>query len=118
MAVTSAYADMVAELFAPLGETRWKRMFGGAGVYANDLMFALIADDVLYLKADEENAARFDAEGLEAFSYEMKDGKRGVMAYRRAPDDVFDDPDAAQEWGRLGYDAALRAAAKKKRKKR
>ena len=28
-------------------------MFGGVGLYAGDLFFALIAGDVLYLKADE-----------------------------------------------------------------
>ena len=51
------------ELFAPLGSIRTRAMFGGWGFYCDDLFFAIIADETLYLKADAETAARFEAAG-------------------------------------------------------
>jgi len=112
MAVSDDFAEFVKELFAPLGAIRTRRMFGGVGVYCDERMFALIADDELYLKTDDETLALFEAEGLQPFVFETKDGEKGVMRYRRAPESVFDDPDEAAAWGRLGVEAALRAAAK------
>ena len=85
-------------------------MFGGAGIYADGTMFALVADGVIYLKADEQNAPAFEREELEPFTYATKDGKRGVMSYRRMPDRLYDDPDELATWAR----AALAAARPKR----
>lgn len=115
MAVSDDFRDLVIELFQPLGFVRTKRMFGGMGLYCDDLFFAILDDDQLYLKTDDENRAAFEEKGLEAFRIEMK-GKVGTMPYYEAPEEIFEDPDAAMEWGRLALGAALRAAAKKKPK--
>ena len=118
MAVSTEFAELVREMFAPLGDVRTRRMFGGMGVYCDERMFALIDDDQLFLKVDDETRTRFEAAGLQPFRPEMKSEPRGVMPYSEAPEEMFDDPDAALEWGRLAFDAALRAAAKKKPKSR
>jgi len=67
-------------------------MFGGAGIYADGTMFALVADGVIYLKADELSTPAFERENLPPFTYETKDGRRGVMSYRRMPERLYDDP--------------------------
>jgi DNA transformation protein len=85
-------------------------MFGGAGVFCDGLMFALIADDMLYLKSDAGSQAAFEAEGLAPFSYATRSGRNTIMSYRRAPERVLDDPDEMLAWGRLGLAAARRAA--------
>ena len=72
------------ELLAPLGSVRVRRMFGGHGVYLDGLFMAIIADDELYLKADDITRAAFDAESCAPFVY-SKDGKDMTMNYRRAP---------------------------------
>ena len=54
----------IVELFSAFGPVTVRRMFGGAGIYADDTMFALIADGVIYLKAGDSNAAMFEREGL------------------------------------------------------
>lgn len=113
MAVSSDYADYIKELMAPLGPVTVRRMFGGAGVFADGLMFALIAGDTLYFKADDESRGRFEAEGLAPFTYEAKNGKRAVMSYWQAPDRLFDDPDAFASWAREALSVALRADAAK-----
>jgi DNA transformation protein len=91
-------------------------MFGGAGIYAGDTMFALVADGVIYLKAGEGNAAAFDREGLEPFTYTTGKGKCGVMSYRRMPDRLYDDPDELAVWARAALDAARQPKARTERR--
>lgn len=102
------------ELLAPLGRPRAKRMFGGHGLYVDELFIALIAFDRLYLKADALTRARFEAAGCTPFAYPGKDGAVTVMSYYTAPDDAMDSPAYMQPWARLAFEAALRAKAAKK----
>jgi len=104
------------ELFADLGSIRTKRMFSGTGVYANDLFFALIVGEVLYIKADDETEAAFHDAGCARFTYDSARGVRTIR-YFRLPDAALDDPDEALHWGRLGVAAAARAKAGSGRKK-
>ncbi len=71
-------------------------------------MFGLVADDTLYLKADTDSAAHFEAKGLDRFGYE-KHGKMIRLSFYLAPEEIFDDADVALLWGRRACDAALRA---------
>jgi len=113
----SGLVDSLPDLFHGLGSIRTKRMFGGHGVYADDLFFAIVDDDVLYLKADEMSAPHFTERGLRRFEFVM-DGKVMTMAYFQAPEEVLEDPDEALLWGRLALDAALRARQAKGKKKK
>lgn len=96
------------DLFAPFGEVRVRKMFGGYGVFRDGIMFALVADDALYLKADGENAHHFEARGLGKFGYE-KGEKRIEMSYYLAPDEILDDPREASLWAQRSFAAALRS---------
>ena len=118
MAVTAEYLTFVTELFETLGEIRTKRMFGGAGVYCDDLFFAVVDDEQIFLKVDTDTKETFEAAGLAPFTFEKKDGEVAVMNYYAAPEDIYDDPGAAREWAGLALGAARRAAAKKSSKKR
>ena len=102
------------ELFAGFGPVTVRRLFGGAGVYSGDTMFALVHDGVVYLKVDDTNGPVFEREGLPSFTYKTKTGRRGVMSYRRMPDRLYDDPDELAVWAR----AALAAAARRERRPR
>ncbi|GAB2179789.1 TfoX/Sxy family protein [Denitratisoma sp. agr-D3] len=105
------------ELFAPLGSLRTKAMFGGWGFYCDELFFALIADEVLYLKADdEESQARFKAAGSAPFRYTYADGRTVTMGYWSAPEEAMDSPNAMLPWARAALACALRAGAKTRRK--
>jgi DNA transformation protein len=92
-------------------------MFGGYGIYHDSVMFGLVADDVLYLKADETSSASFMQRGLSAFEYE-KAGKSIRMSYYGAPEETFDAPERATQWATLAFDAALRAKKSKVKTKR
>jgi iron-sulfur cluster assembly protein len=93
-----------------------RRMFGGAGVFRDGLMFALIINEVLYLKADEATEGDFKAEGLSPFTYETKRDTRTVMSYWRAPERCLDDPDDMTEWCRKAYAVALKTVKPKKKR--
>lgn len=112
------FAEHLRELFAPLASIEIKRMFGGAGIYAEGIMFGLLFDDVLYLKADDETRPLFEAENLEAFSYVAKGNKRVSMGYFRAPDEAMESPQLMLPWARNALGAALRNAKKKPAKKK
>lgn len=107
MAVSQDFMDFACELFSGLGPTRARRMFGGAGVYAHDVMFALIAEDVIYIKAGGALAADLAAEGCEPFIFTPKSGEPAEMGYRRLPEAALDEPELACDWGRRALDLAL-----------
>jgi DNA transformation protein len=118
VAVSPDLKNQLSDLFAELGPVRVRRMFGGAGVYAGDLMFAIAMEDGIFIKSGAETRAEFDAAGCEPFSYDTRAGRRVVTSYRRLPDAALDDPGEAARWGRLGLQAALAAAAGGARKAR
>jgi DNA transformation protein len=114
-------ADRIVELFAAFGPVVPRRMFSGFGVFADGTMFALVARDTLYLKADQQTAAAFEAEGQGPFTYAAKGakgGKRSIMSYWRAPDRLYDDPDELAAWARDALAVAHRAARPKTKRKR
>ncbi len=112
MAASTQHLQHLQELLAGAGPVTVRRMFGGAGLYADGIMFALIAGDILYLKADTENGPRFRDEGMTPFTYTGR-GKAVVMSYWRAPERLYDDPDEMVDWARAAMAAARRAHAKK-----
>jgi DNA transformation protein len=109
----------VQEAMEPLGRVTMRKMMGGATLYLDGTVFAILVDEGLWLKSDAEADSIWDSEGCEKFSVTFKDGKVDVMNYRRAPLDVYDDPDAMRRWAALAVEAGARGAAKRRpRKKR
>jgi DNA transformation protein len=113
LAGESLYA-WVEEALEPLGRVTMRKMMGGATLYLDGTIFAILIDDELWLKSDADADAIWDAEGCERFSVTFKDGTVDTMNYRRAPLDVYDDPDALRSWAVLAVEAGLRAAARKR----
>ncbi len=110
----SEFVNYLHEVFIDFGAISSRKMFGGHGIYHQQLMFGLVADDELYLKVDKQSIDAFTSAGLEAFEYE-KNGKAFKMSYHRAPESIFDNPEQARYWANLAFDAALRAASKKRK---
>lgn len=105
------------DLFAPFGKILVRRMFGGEGLYRDNVMFGIVFDERIYLKTDEEGRQAFIAEGCAPFVYPMKEGDIISHNYYALPDRLYDDPDELAEWARAAFAAAKNTpAAKKKRK--
>jgi DNA transformation protein len=113
----SGFHAFVEELFAGFGPVRIKRMFGGAGVYAGEVMFGLIDDDTIYLKTDEALRAELQAEGSVGWVYSRAPGKWEETSYWRLPEAALDDPDEAVAWARKALAAAAAKAAEKRPKR-
>lgn len=112
------FQALLEELFAPTGGVGFRRMFGGAGVFRDGLMFALVLDDVLYLKADERSRPQFEADGCEPFRYQAR-GRTVTTSYWRLPERLFDDPEGFAAWADTAFKVAERSqiAQGKKRKR-
>ena len=67
MANSEAFVRKVVEQLSAHDEVAAKPMFGGHGLFLSGKMFALIAKDVLYFKADEENRAEFENAGMGSY---------------------------------------------------
>lgn len=112
MTVSSETLEHVQDLLAWVPAIRAQRMFGGAGLYSGDRMFAIVVDDDLYLKADTRNAPLYRDGGGEKFRY-ARAGQTHGMNYWLVPGEIFEDPEALETWTRAALDAAFRAPPKR-----
>jgi DNA transformation protein len=110
--VSAALVDHCLELLAPLGAVRSRRMFGGWGIYLDDLFVAIVAFEQLYLKTDESTRPAFEAAGCSPFVYDAKSGAV-AMSYWTVPAEAMESPQLMQPWARQAIEAALRARAAK-----
>jgi len=111
-------AESIREFFAEFGPVDVRRMFGGAGVFVGGLMIALIAREVIHLKADGETIPDFEREGLSPFTYSTSKGEQKLTSYWRMPERLYDDPEELAQWARRAHAVAMRAAARKRKPKR
>jgi DNA transformation protein len=100
------------ELLGSSGSVRSRRMFGGHGFYVDELFVALIAYERLYLKADAQTRAAFEAAGCAPFVYDGA-GKSVTVGYFSAPEEAMESPLLMHPWARRALAAALRARAAK-----
>lgn len=105
------FVELALENLRAFGAVTTRRMFGGWGIYRDGVFFALIADDTLYFKSDDESHDQFVRASPGPFTF-VKKGERIVTHYYEVPEDAFEDPQVMAKWARLGYAAALRAAKK------
>lgn len=117
MAASASYSEYIKDLFSPFGAIAVRKMFGGAGVYCDGVIFAIIGDDDLWLKVDDVTRTEFEEAGLYPFEVEMS-GKKGTMSYYCAPEEIFDDNDALRHWAALALGASARGKKPKKKKKK
>ncbi|QOK93152.1 TfoX/Sxy family protein [Ralstonia pseudosolanacearum] len=111
--------DELQPLAAQIGEIRARRMFGGAGLYHDDIVFALVTRGTCYLRVDDVTRARLAAEGGTPFQYERAGRTITIAGYLSTPADALDGGQPLRDWVRLAIEAARRAAnAKAARPKR
>jgi DNA transformation protein len=115
MAVSPGFADYVVEQLDGCGPIVTRRMFGGVGIYSSDIFFAIIDNDVLYLKTDDSNRKDFERAGAGPFRPAGDGGE--TMMYYSVPVAVLEDADELAVWGRKAIAVALAAKARKKPRK-
>ena len=107
------FVDYVVDILEQFETIAVRKMFGGFGIYKNGLMFALIAENELYFKADEDTAKYFQTYGSEPFTYD--NGKKLVkMSYWKVVPEVLENHEMIKNWMDISYNVAVIAKAKKK----
>jgi len=109
MPVSSDYLNYVLEQLAGLGGVSARRMFGGVGLYCEELFFGLIDNDTLYLRVNDDNRADYTAHGMGQFR-PYADRPELSMTYFEIPADVLEDPPQLVSWARRSVAAAMAAA--------
>jgi DNA transformation protein and related proteins len=116
MAFTESYRAFVLEQLARVASgVRARRMFGGVGIYSNDLFFALIDDDALYLKTDATTQLEFQALGMGPFRPMGDDGE--TMGYHQLPPEILEDPEALPHWVDAALSVARQARTRRSRRR-
>ena len=106
-------AEFIRDLFAQFGPVTVRRMFSGAGIFRDGMMFGLIVRDELFLKVGETNLAAFEAAGEAAFSYETRTGTHTLRSYWRCPPELLDDGETFRDWAHKAIEAATAASRAK-----
>lgn len=110
MSVDAGFIAHLQELLEPLGQISMRRMFGGHGVYCNDVFFAIVIDDQLYVRVDAESRPDFIAAGCAAFVYTGKNNPV-EMSYWSVPGQALDSAAEMRPWAQRALAAALRKSA-------
>jgi DNA transformation protein len=111
--VSASFQTLVVEqLSRVLPGVRTRRMFGGVGVYSNDMFFALVDDDVLYFKVDDTTRPDFEALGLGPFRPFGDEGE--TMQYYQVPAELLENTDDLRTWA----DKAVGVARRRKTRAR
>ena len=115
MVASATFAEFLREQLAPLGRITVRRMFGKTGVFCDGVMFGMVTENTLYFRVDDQNRVTFrEAEAFPPLNYAKK-GSTIDLAFWRAPDRLFDQPDELVAWARVALAAARRVAAKRGR---
>jgi DNA transformation protein len=115
MAVSPRFAEFVVEQLDGCGPIVTRRMFGCLGIYSGDVFFAIIADDVVYLKADDTTRSDFERAGSRPFR--PYGDERGSTKYYEVPVAVLEDAGELTKWGKRAIEAAIAAKGVKKPKR-
>jgi DNA transformation protein len=118
MVVTEGFKDFVGELLADFGPVTIRNMFGGAGIYADGVMFAILVDDTLYLKTDEASTHAFESEGMGPFTYAPAGKQKVAMPYWEVPPRLLEEPEELVAWAREAHRIARAGKAKAPRRPR
>jgi DNA transformation protein len=107
--------EFIRDLFSQFRPVTVKRMFGGAGVYCEGLMFGLVFDGAIFLKVDETSIPDFEREGSRPFVYTRAKSPdrvgRHSLSYWRLPERLYDDPDELAVWAGRALAIAQRKKA-------
>lgn len=113
--MTPEYREWLTELFARFGAVSVKHFFNLNGLFLDDIMFGLVADDRIYFKTDEQSRKIFEREGVSALTYVMRDGERIVTSYWEVPQHLYDEPDQLVHWAKRAYEIALLSPTAKRK---
>jgi DNA transformation protein len=97
MSASEEFVNFVLDLLAPMSHEasiESKPFFGGIALRADEVQFAMIMGDTLYLCVDDTTRPTYTSLGMEPFSYQTKKREVQVKKYYEVPADWLEDEEA------------------------
>jgi DNA transformation protein len=113
VAVSPSYLDFVLEQLAGVRRVTHRRMFGGVGLYSDDIFFAVLDNETIFFKVNDDTRPRYEKRKMPAFA--PIPGKPPMRGYYQVPSGVLEDADELTIWATEAV--AVGAAAPPKRRK-
>jgi DNA transformation protein and related proteins len=113
---TEEFTDYVMDMLAPIAGLRKARFFGGTGISAGTVQFAMIIEDALYFVVDDVTRPKYEEMGTSCFTYNTRKGRVDVRRYYEVPAEMLDDQEQLLELAEESITAAA-GSVKPKRKK-
>lgn len=114
MAVSASFLEFVLEQLAAVRHVTSRRMFGGVGLYSDDVFFAVIDNDTVFFKVNDVTRPRYVKRRMPPFA--PMPGKPAMTGYYQVPPGVLEDADELSAWAREAVAVGAAAPAKKKRR--
>ncbi len=108
MSASPEFIEYVRELLIPLGELKDGKFFGGFAFKSGTKQFAMIMGNTLYFCVNDQTRPKYEALGMEPFSYSTKKGRVNVKKYYSVPEDLFENNDKLIEWANEAIESAYK----------
>jgi DNA transformation protein len=115
MVASESFAEFLREQLAPLGRLSMRRMFGKTGVFCDGVMFAMVTENIVYFRVDDQNRDALREAAIHPPLNYARKGELIDLAFWRVPERLFDQPEELMEWACAALAAAHRVAAKRAR---
>jgi DNA transformation protein len=106
MSASPEFIEYVRGLLASLGELKDGKFFGGFAFKSGSKQFAMIMGNTLYLCVNDQTRPKYEAKGMEPFSYSTKKGTVNVRKYYSVPEALFEDQEKLIEWANEAIQSA------------
>lgn len=107
-----AFVEDLVERLEALGEVRARRMFGGHGLWCDEVFFGVVDEGVVYLRVDETTVEAYRAAGSAPF--QPIPDKPPMGGYYELPLGVLERDEELRAWSARAVEAARRHTARKK----
>jgi DNA transformation protein len=110
------YVDYVVDILSSFEHTKFRKMFGGYGIYKDEIFYGIISDGILYFKVDDSNRSMYESYGSKPLSFETKNKKQIVMSYWEVPADILENRNNLTIWVQQAFDVAKKTKKVKRAK--
>lgn len=109
MAASTDYLDFILDQLSNWKAVNTKRMFGCVGLYADGLMFGIIAKETIFFKVDETNKEQYLNAGSETLK--LFKNNSTVASFYEVPIEILEDSDQLVVWAEVSLEIQKRKKA-------
>ena len=112
MRMKSSLASYVTEQLSFLGPISNRSIFGAVGIFIDERLLGIVADEVLYLHTGPTNREDYLSRGCRQFK-PYPNAFDLTTDHHQVPTEIVADPQTLKEWGQRALHAAIEAAKAK-----